>query len=40
MSVLDSKIAALEQQVAELKQEKAACSNALEEEWQEVWKYL
>lgn len=40
MSAIDAKIAALEAQVAELRKEKAACTSVLEEEWQDVWKYL
>ena len=39
MSV-DAKIAALEQEIAELKQEKAQCADEAEQEWQDVWRYL
>ena len=40
MSVVDAKIAALEQEIRGLKQEKAACADEAEQEWQDVWRYL
>ena len=39
MSV-DAKIAALEHEIAALKQEKALCADEAEQEWQDVWRYL